>query len=58
MQRTPARLPLGIPGIGLLMDGAVQHAPQLGLQSITFKIIKKMGCHSVPDTESSVFKRH
>jgi hypothetical protein len=23
-----------MPGIGLLMDGAVQHAPQFGLQSI------------------------
>ena len=34
MQRIPAGLPFGMPGIELLIDGAVQHAPQLGLQSI------------------------
>jgi oxygen-independent coproporphyrinogen-3 oxidase len=28
MQRTPAGLPWGMPGIGLLMDGAVQQAAQ------------------------------
>lgn len=28
MQRTPAGLPFGIPGIGELIDGAIQHAPQ------------------------------
>ena len=28
-QRTPAGLPFGMPGIGLVMDGAVQQAPQL-----------------------------
>jgi len=28
MQRTPAGLPLGMPGIGLVMEGAMQHAPQ------------------------------
>ena len=27
-QRSPAALPRGIPGIGELMEGAVQHAPQ------------------------------
>lgn len=27
-QRTPAGLPLGMPGIGLVIDGAVQQAPQ------------------------------
>ncbi len=27
-QRTPAGLPWGIPGIGELMEGAVQQAPQ------------------------------
>lgn len=32
-QRTPAGLPSGMPGIGLLMDGAIQHAPQCGRQS-------------------------
>jgi len=28
MQRTPAGLPLGMPGMGLLIEGAVQQAPQ------------------------------
>jgi hypothetical protein len=28
MQGTPAGLPCGIPGIGLVMDGAMQQAPQ------------------------------
>lgn len=32
MQGTPAGLPLGIPGIGLVIDGAMQHAPQLSRQ--------------------------
>ncbi|WP_161499691.1 hypothetical protein [Limnohabitans sp. TS-CS-82] len=27
-QGTPAGLPLGMPGKGLVMDGAMQHAPQ------------------------------
>lgn len=27
-QRTPARLPCGMPGIGEWIDGAMQHAPQ------------------------------
>jgi len=31
MQRTPAGLPLGMPGIGLVMEGAMQHAPQWSL---------------------------
>ncbi|OQW69237.1 MAG: hypothetical protein BVN34_07045 [Proteobacteria bacterium ST_bin12] len=34
---TPAGLPFGIPGIGLLIDGAVQQAPQFGLHSINAK---------------------
>src|ERR1700748_1070909 len=29
-QGTPAGLPFGIPGIGLVIDGAMQHAPQPG----------------------------
>ena len=29
-QRTPAGLPLGMPGIGLVIDGAVQQAPHCG----------------------------
>jgi elongation factor P len=28
MQGSPAAFPLGIPGIGEVMEGAVQHAPQ------------------------------
>lgn len=31
-QRTPAGLPLGIPGIGLVIEGAVQQAPHCGRQ--------------------------
>jgi hypothetical protein len=31
-QRTPAGLPCGMPGIGELMDGAMQQAPQPGRQ--------------------------
>lgn len=33
-QRTPAGLPSGMPGIGELMDGAIQQAPQPGRQFI------------------------
>lgn len=32
MQRTPAGLPFGMPGIGELIEGAVQQAPQPGRQ--------------------------
>ena len=32
-QRTPAGLPLGMPGIGELMEGAMQQAPQPARQS-------------------------
>jgi hypothetical protein len=32
MQRTPAGFPSGMPGMGLVMDGAVQQAPQLSRQ--------------------------
>ena len=42
MQGIPAGLPLGMPGIGLLTDGAVQHAPQLGLQFSIVEIVQKM----------------
>lgn len=31
--RSPARLPWGIFGIGVEIDGAMQHAPQPGLHS-------------------------
>jgi hypothetical protein len=34
MQRTPAGLPAGMPGIGDEIDGAMQHAPQPTRQSI------------------------
>ncbi len=34
-QATPAGLPKGIPGIGVVMDGAMQHAPQPGRHCIT-----------------------
>jgi len=34
MQRTPAGLPLGMPGIGELIDGAMQQAPQPGRQEM------------------------
>lgn len=30
----PAGLPCGMPGIGELIEGAMQHAPQLGRQSM------------------------
>jgi hypothetical protein len=33
-QRTPAGLPLGMPGIGVEIEGAIQHAPQWGRQSV------------------------
>jgi hypothetical protein len=34
-QRTPAGLPLGIPGIGEVIEGAVQQAPQFSRQFIS-----------------------
>ena len=34
MQATPAGFPLGIPGIGELIEGAIQQAPQLLRHSI------------------------
>jgi len=33
-QGIPAGLPCGMPGIGEEIDGAMQHAPQLGRQSM------------------------
>jgi len=33
-QRTPAGLPFGMSGIGLLIEGAIQQAPQSGLHCI------------------------
>jgi hypothetical protein len=34
MQRTPAGLPCGMPGIGDEIEGAMQQAPQPGRQSM------------------------
>jgi hypothetical protein len=33
-QRAPAGLPFGMPGIGLEIEGAVQHAPHAGRHSM------------------------
>jgi hypothetical protein len=33
-QRVPAGLPAGMPGIGLLIEGAMQQAPQPGRHSM------------------------
>jgi hypothetical protein len=33
--RTPAGLPCGIPGIGEVIEGAMQQAPQFGRQFMT-----------------------
>jgi hypothetical protein len=33
-QRTPAGLPSGIPGMGVVIEGAIQHAPHPSRQSI------------------------
>jgi hypothetical protein len=38
-QRTPAGLPFGMPGIGDVMDGAVQHAPHPGRQLTVFALV-------------------
>jgi hypothetical protein len=43
-QRTPAGFPFGIPGIGLVMEGAMQQAPQLGRQD---REVGDMAC-SIP----------
>jgi oxygen-independent coproporphyrinogen-3 oxidase len=37
MQRTPAGLPCGMPGMAELMEGAVQQAPQLGRHFIAIE---------------------
>ena len=41
MQRTPAGLPPGMPGIGELIDGAMQQAPQPGRQFMRFRLLSK-----------------
>ena len=40
-QRTPADLPCGMPGIGELMDGAMQQAPQPRRQFISCRALLK-----------------
>lgn len=42
-QGTPAGLPLGIPGIGLVMEGAMQHAPQPGRQAAAVYVVVAIG---------------
>ena len=37
-QRTPAGLPFGIPGIGEVIEGAVQHAPHPARQLTLFAL--------------------
>ena len=39
MQRTPAGLPFGMPGIGEEIEGAMQQAPQPGRQSIEASVL-------------------
>jgi hypothetical protein len=39
--RTPAGLPAGMPGIGELIDGAVQQAPQAGRQFIATMLARR-----------------
>ena len=51
MHRTPAGLPFGMPGMALLMDGAVQHAPQLSLHSNSCILVK------APSMENQAQKR-
>jgi hypothetical protein len=45
-QRTPAGLPCGMPGMGLLIDGAMQQAAQRGRQSM------RVRCFSLHDSRS------
>lgn len=43
---TPAGLPFGMPGMGLLIEGAMQHAPQPGRQGriIGIPAVSRAGC--------------
>lgn len=41
-QRTPAGLPSGMPGIGDEIDGAVQHAPHAGRQSMAVRVAQAL----------------
>ena len=39
--RTPAGLPRGMPGIGDVIEGAIQHAPQFGRHSMSVSATKE-----------------
>jgi hypothetical protein len=60
MQRTPAGLPWGIPGMGEEMEGAIQHAPQPILQfivrlfSVIF-LIQSRECHFAAFSTPHIF---
>ena len=47
-QRTPAGLPSGMPGIGLVIEGAVQQAPQLSLHCMVGKERTQKKGESIP----------
>ncbi len=51
MQATPAGLPFGMPGKELLIEGAMQHAPQFGLQSIK---IYTTNLHNIDPSKTNV----
>jgi hypothetical protein len=52
-QRTPAGLPPGMPGMGELMEGAMQQAPQPGRQSID--CYRKNSCQVNNDKRDQAF---
>lgn len=47
MHLTPAGLPFGMPGIALVIDGAMQHAPQPFLHSIAVSKVLTMGSQAL-----------
>ena len=42
MQGVPAGLPSGMPGIGLVIEGAMQQAPQLERQVSVWQVISEL----------------
>ena len=47
-QRTPAGFPSGMPGMGLVIEGAVQQAPQYGLHwKEVSMIVREAGASSI-----------
>jgi hypothetical protein len=56
-QRTPAGLPLGIPGIGLVMDGAMQHAPQPGRHACPGTSKGEPALTEIPETVDAIRPR-